>query len=175
MRRSGSMALPSFIDRNSLSRASMGSTMSLAPRTTTTTTISRDVDRANQEWRQEVGPVEEQDWWAGSMDLATATTRIKDLPMGTFLVRGSLKDASIALDLKARSSVKHLKIYVMPGEAPRPGRPASGTGLCYCFSEARSFPSLPELVAFYRTKDLLENFSYRELEGVTLKTPYKNA
>lgn len=164
MRRSGSMALPSFIDRNSLSRASMGSTMSLAPRTTIST-ISRDVDRANQEWRQEVVPVEEQDWWAGSMDLATATARIKDLPTGTFLVRGNLKDSSIALDLKAKTSVKHLKIYVVPGE----------DGLSYCFSEARSFPSLPELVAFYRSKDLLENFSYRELEGVTLKTPYKNA
>lgn len=71
----------------------------------------------------------------------------------------------LALDLKAKSGVKHMKIYV------------EGVGsrqVSYSFSEARSFPTLPQLIGFYRTRDLLENFSYRELEGVKLTTPYKN-
>jgi hypothetical protein len=41
--------------------------------------------------------------------------------------------------------------------------------------QARSFPSLQELILYYRSRDLLENFSYRHMEGVRLTCPYKNA
>jgi hypothetical protein len=41
--------------------------------------------------------------------------------------------------------------------------------------QARSFPSLQELILYYRTRDLLENFGYKHMEGVRLTCPYKNA
>jgi hypothetical protein len=74
----------------------------------------------------------------------------------------------LALDLKARTTVMHMKIAVEPAGAGAPPQ--------YSFSEARRFPSLAQLVGCYRwERDLLENFSYRELEGVRLATPYQAA
>ena len=90
---------------------------------------------------QEQLPVNQQDWWAGPIDLKTGTDRIRSLPMGTFLVRGSLQEGALALDLKAKSGVKHMKIYVEE----------LGSGqVSFSFSEARSFPTLPQLIGFYR-------------------------
>ena len=148
MRRSGSMALPSFLDRDSNSRASMGSTLSIAShfqRGSPNQTLrqSGQVEELQEIARreQEQLPVVQQAWWAGQIDLKTATDRIKSLPMGTFLVRGSLQEGILALDLKAKSGVKHMKIYVED----------LGSGkVSFSFSEARSFPTLPQLIGFYR-------------------------
>ena len=148
MRRSGSMALPSFLERDSNSRASMGSTLSIASHfqrgsPNQTMRQSGQVEELQEIARreQEQLPVTQQDWWAGPIDLKTATDRIRSLPMGTFLVRGSLQEGSLALDLKAKSGVKHMKIYV-EGMGSRQ--------VSYSFSEARSFPTLPQLIGFYR-------------------------
>ena len=142
------MALPSFLDRDSNSRASMGSTLSIAShfqRGSPNQTLrqSGQVEELQEIARreQEQLPVVQQAWWAGQIDLKTATDRIKSLPMGTFLVRGSLQEGILALDLKAKSGVKHMKIYVED----------LGSGkVSFSFSEARSFPTLPQLIGFYR-------------------------
>ena len=148
LRRSGSMALPSFLDRDSNSRASMGSTLSIAShfqRGSPNQTLrqSGQVEELQEIARreQEGLPVVQQDWWAGAIDLKTATERIGSLPVGTFLVRGSLHDGVLALDLKAKSGVKHMKIYVDGVGGPQQS---------FSFSEARSFPTLPQLIGFYR-------------------------
>ena len=148
MRRTGSMALPSFLERDSNSRASMGSTLSLASHfqrgsPNQTMRQSGQVGELQEIARreQEQLPVNQQDWWAGPIDLKTGTDRIRSLPMGTFLVRGSLQEGALALDLKAKSGVKHMKIYVEE----------LGSGqVSFSFSEARSFPTLPQLIGFYR-------------------------
>lgn len=165
MRRSASMALPTFLEREG-SRSSMGSTLSIAPNRTSPRQ-SAQVEELQSEARrqQELLPLSQQDWWAGGIDLKTATERIKSLPTGTFLVRSSEAGENLAMDLKARNGVKHMKIYVDWDD--------SGDAQ-YSFSEARKFPTLPQLIGFYRTRDLLENFSYRELEGIRLSQPYKN-
>ena len=88
-------------------------------------------------------PLQNQDWFAGNVDIRTATERIRNLPAGTFLVRtrGPAGSEDYALDLKSRSGVKHMKIYVEE----------LGSGqVSFSFSEARSFPTLPQLIGFYR-------------------------
>ena len=45
----------------------------------------------------------------------------------------------------------------------------------FSFSRARQFPTLVQLIGFYRSNDLLENFSYKDMEGMKLVTPYKSA
>jgi len=165
MRRSGSIALPTFVDRSS-----MGSTLSLAPTNRCSTEISTQVRQLQEEWsrQQELTPLHKQDWFAGQIDIKTATERIRNLPTGTFLVRNRKTENTedFALDLKARNGVKHMKIYVESDE---------NCGKAYSFSPARSFSSLVQLISYYRSNELLENFGYKELEGVKLNIPYKNA
>ena len=112
-------------------------------------------------------PLQNQDWFAGNIDIRTATERIRNLPVGTFLVRtrGAPGSEDYALDLKSRSGVKHMKIYVDQDENHKN----------YSFSRARVFPSLVQLIGYYRSNDLLENFSYKEMEGLRLVMPYKSA
>jgi len=165
MRRSGSIALPTFVDRTS-----MGSTLSLAPANRCSNEISTQVRHLQEEWgrQQELTPLHKQDWFAGQIDIKTATERIKNLPTGTFLVRNrkTENNEDFALDLKARTGVKHMKIYVENDE---------NCGKVYSFSPARNFSSLVQLINYYRSNDLLENFGYKELEGVKLNMPYKSA
>eukprot|EP00090_Calanus_glacialis_P036498 TRINITY_DN6235_c0_g1_i1.p1 TRINITY_DN6235_c0_g1~~TRINITY_DN6235_c0_g1_i1.p1 ORF type:complete len:771 (-),score=186.86 TRINITY_DN6235_c0_g1_i1:114-2426(-) len=165
MRRSGSIALPTFVDRTS-----MGSTLSLAPTNRSSSEISSQVRQLQEEWgrQQELTPLHKQDWFAGQIDIKTATDRIRNLPTGTFLVRNrkTENNEDFALDLKARIGVKHMKIYVESDE---------NCGKVYSFSPARSFSSLVQLINYYRSNDLLENFGYKELEGVKLNNPYKSA
>ena len=61
--------------------------------------------------------------------------------------------------------MKHLKIFY---------EFAAGTEH-FSFSEARSFPSLQQLIAYYRSNPLLENFGYKHMVGVKLKLPFKDA
>ena len=110
-------------------------------------------------------PLQKQDWFAGNVDRKTATERIRNLPVGTFIVRtrGPLVSEDYALDLKTGSGVKHMKIYV------------EDNGKAFSFSRARQFPTLVQLIGYYRCNDLLENFSYKDMEGMKLVTPYKSA
>ena len=148
----------------------MGSTLSLAPTNRSSSEISSQVRQLQEEWgrQQELTPLHKQDWFAGQIDIKTATDRIRNLPTGTFLVRNrkTENNEDFALDLKARIGVKHMKIYVESDE---------NCGKVYSFSPARSFSSLVQLINYYRSNDLLENFGYKELEGVKLNNPYKSA
>ena len=129
-------------------------------------------DQSPQEEREkqhEQIPLQDQDWFAGSVDIKTATDRIRNLPVGTFLVRlrGSGNVNDFALDLKTKSGVKHMKIYVENDENLQ--------GKVFSFSNARRFPSLVQLIGYYRSNDLLENFGYKDMEGMKLVLPYKSA
>ena len=48
-------------------------------------------------------------------------------------------------------------------------------GKVFSFSNARRFPSLVQLIGYYRSNDLLENFGYKDMEGMKLVLPYKSA
>ena len=165
MRRTGSIALPVFFDRSS-----MGSTLSLN-RVSGGPGLAGQVRQLNQEWekQQEQIPLKDQSWFAGSIDIKTATERLRNLPAGTFLVRirGTGLSDDFALDLKTVNGVKHMKVYVENDENLK----------CkfFSFSNARQFPSLNQLIAFYRTNDLLENFGYKDMEGMKLVIPFKSA
>ena len=165
MRRTGSIALPVFFDRSSV-----GSTLSLnrvggGPR------VAGQVRQLNQEWEKQLEqiPLRDQNWFAGNIDIKTATERIRNLSVGTFLVRirGTGLSDDFALDLKTVNGVKHMKIYVENDENLQ----------CqfFSFSNARRFPSLNQLIGFYRTNDLLENFGYKDMEGMKLVIPFKSA
>ena len=132
--------------------------------------ISGQLKQLQEEWvkQHEMIPLQNQDWFAGNIDIKTATERIRNLPVGTFLVRlrnGSLED--FALDLNTRNGVKHMKIYIENDENLQ--------GKVYSFSNARYFSSLVQLISFYRSNDLLENFGYKDMEGIKLVLPYKSA
>ena len=164
IRRSGSIALPVFFDRSSL-----GSTLSLN-RSSLKSNVSGHVKLLNKEWEHELDkiPLEQQEWFAGNIDLRTATDRIRNLPPGTFLVRfiGARHSEDFALDLNTKTGVKHMKIYVDYDENLQ--------RKMYSFSQARNFSSLAQLIGFYRSHDLLENFGYKEMEGMKLIIPYKS-
>merc|ERR1712080_338133 len=110
------MGLPTFLERDS-SRSSMGSTLSIAPypaRGSPRQSTQIDEMQAEAKRQLEILPLEQQDWWEGDIGLETATDKIKSLAVGTFLVRGCRvgETPNLALDLKARRGVKHMKIYV---------------------------------------------------------------
>ena len=111
-------------------------------------------------------PLEYQAWYAGNLDMSTASERIKSLPVGTFLVRKIGANQDFALDIQTKDGVKHLKIFCMLDEDNEER---------FSFSAARSFQSVVDLINYYRTHDLLENFSYKHMLGLKLKLPYKNA
>ena len=175
IRRTGSIALPVFFDRYGrrrswlkvivmIFRTSLGSTLSL---NRASTDLSGQVRQLKEEWEKQHDqtPLHSQDWFAGNIDIKTATERIRSLPVGTFLVRTRGHQEDYALDLKTRSGVKHMKIYFENDENFKR----------YSFSRARVFPTLGQLIGFYRSNDLLENFGYKEMEGMRLVTPYKSA
>ena len=142
----------------------MGSTLSLAPHTAAPATTR--ISEINEAWRLEEDrtPLAHRDWFAGNIDIRTATDRLRPLPAGTFLVRTrgpEFGGRDYALDLKSRGGVKHMKIFWENGR--------------FSFSPARSFDSLVSLINYYRTNELLENFGYKDMEGIKLSTPYKSA
>ena len=147
----------------------MGSTLSL--NRTSISNVSGQIKQLKEEWikQQEQIPLNNQDWFAGNIDIRTATERIRNLPVGTFLVRhrgpGTAND--FALDLKTNNGVKHMKIYVEFDE--------NSQDTYYSFSNARRFTSIVQLIGYYRTNDLLENFGYKDMEGMKLIIPYKTA
>jgi hypothetical protein len=107
-------------------------------------------------------PLEQQPWFAGALAAKTASERLESLPVGTFLVRNRT-NGDYALMLKTPEAPKGVKAMVIY-------RDNAG----YYFSDARRFDTIQKMVAYYRTRDLTENFDYPSLKGVHLKTAYKN-
>ena len=118
---------------------------------------------------QENVPLQDQPWYAGLLDVKTATIRLENLPIGTFLIR-IRNCGQYALMLKCQAEkpkgVKSMKIEEEEN--------LEDGGKVFYLSQARKFNSLPKLVSFYRHRDLTENFNYEALRGVNLKFPYKN-
>ena len=96
--------------------------------------------------------------------------KIRNL-LGTFLVR-QRANGQFALLLKVFNvfnvfnscGVKSMKIQ----EESKDGKKE------YFLSVNRKFTSLARLVAYYKRKDLTENFREEALSGVFLQTPYKD-
>jgi hypothetical protein len=107
-------------------------------------------------------PIEDQPWYAGPLSGKVATDRLENLPVGTYLVR-QRANGMYALMLKTPEPSKGVKAMAIHQDAGE-----------FFFSGARKFDTIQKLVAFYRTRDLTENFDYSALKGVHLKTPYKN-
>lgn len=119
---------------------------------------------------QENLPLQQQPWYAGLLDVKTATIRLENLPVGTFLIRVR-NCGQYALMLKCqgekpKGTVKSMKIEEEDLEVE--------SEKVFYLSQARKFASLAKLVSFYRHRDLTENFNYEVLRGVNLKFPYKN-
>ena len=112
----------------------------------------------------ENAPVEQQPWYAGPLSGKVATDRLENLPIGTFLVR-QRANGLYALMLKTPEVPKGVKAMAIYRD--------EGSGE-YFFSGARRFDTLQRLVAYYRTRDLTENFDYAALRGISLKTPFKS-
>ena len=155
-----------FLLTSLIVRTSLGSTLSL---NRGSTDLSGQVRHLKEEWEKhhDQTPLQHQDWFAGNIDIKTATERIRNLQVGTFLVRtrGPAGSEDYALDLKTKTGVKHMKIYFENDENFK----------SYSFSRARVFPTLVQLIGYYRSNDLLENFGYKDMEGMRLVTPYKSA
>jgi len=111
-------------------------------------------------------PLELQPWFAGDLAGRTAADRLESLPVGTFLVRRRAC-GQFALMLKTRERPRGVKAMAIV-------RVEENANHGYCFSGARTFESVQKLVAFYRDRDLTENFDYPSLRGIPLRNAYKD-
>ena len=177
LKRVESLALPTVVPE-SLERSN--STLSLATANSTdgTTDSRRNSARfassssssqvqemqIQLQMEMENAPVEQQPWYAGPLSGKVATDRLENLPVGTFLVR-QRANGLYALMLKTPEVPKGVKAMAIYRD--------EGSGE-YFFSGARKFDSIQRLVAYYRTRDLTENFDYSALRGICLKTPFKS-
>ena len=164
VKKADSMTLPTALP-DTLERSN--STLSLAA--PGSHRVSRQVEELQRSFRkeQEETPLEEQPWFAGTLAGKVACDRLEALPVGTFLIR-QRANGQFALMLKTPEQPRGVKAMAIMREEEDDG------STTYCFSGARSFPSIQNMVAFYRARDLTENFDYPALKGVPLRTPYKS-
>lgn len=113
-------------------------------------------------------PLDQQPWFAGELNVKTATDRLEALPVGTYLIR-QRANGQFALMLKCPEKPKGVKSMKIEEEIQE----ETGQRFYY-LSQARKFTSLAKMVSYYRHKDLTENFNYEALRGVTLRTPYQD-
>ncbi|KAG4079230.1 hypothetical protein HA402_006953 [Bradysia odoriphaga] len=106
-------------------------------------------------------------WFVGPMDRDTASIRLENRKIGTYLLRvrpqgaSSSTETMYALSLKTDDRViKHMKI----------NQKREGDSVCYYLSSRRSFKTIVELVSFYERNDLGENFAGL---NQTLQWPFK--
>ena len=109
----------------------------------------------------------QQPWFAGPLNVKTATDRLDSLPIGTFMIR-QRDNGQYALMLKCPETPKGVKSMKIEEELDR-----DTNQKFYYLSQARKFTSLFKMVSYYRHRDLTENFNYEALRGVHLRTPYK--
>lgn len=172
LKKSHSLMLPTALPE-SLERSS--STLSLAPPSENGNKRHSQVREVVQELQssaireQESLPLDQQPWYAGELDVKTASDRLESLPVGTFLIRKRAKlPGQFVLMLKCPEKPKGVKSMKIEEEV----HPETGERFYY-LSQARKFSSLAKMVSFYRHRDLTENFNYEALKGVNLRTPYK--
>uniref|UniRef100_A0A336LIL2 CSON005630 protein n=1 Tax=Culicoides sonorensis TaxID=179676 RepID=A0A336LIL2_CULSO len=106
-------------------------------------------------------------WFVGNMDRDTATMKLSNRKVGTYLLRVRPQGAShvdetmYALSLKTDDNVvKHMKVY----------QDNEGDTVLYLLSKRRQFKTIVELVSFYERNDLGENFAGL---NQTLQWPYR--
>lgn len=85
-------------------------------------------------------------WFVGRMGREQAQSILENTPDGTFLVRESPKhNCSLVISLNYASKVNHMRVFVSSQNE-------------WYLSENRYFKSLVELVNWYKTQSLIENF-----------------
>ena len=169
LKKTNSLMLPTALP-DSMERSN--STLSLV---TTTDNIKRHSmiqtqvqELQNQQLReQESLPLDQQPWYAGELNVTTASDRLDRLPVGTYLIR-QRANGQFALMLKCEDKSKGVKSMKIEEEV------AQDQTKFFYLSQARKFTSLVKMVSYYRHKDLTENFNYEALRGVSLRTPYKD-
>ncbi len=131
--------------------------------------VSRQVEELQRSFRreQEATPLESQPWFAGPLAGKVACDRLESLPVGTFLIR-QRANGQYALMLKTPERPRGVKAMAIMEESAADG------AVAYSFSGARRFESIQKMVAFYRDRDLTENFDYPALKGIPLKNAYKS-
>lgn len=122
-------------------------------------------------------PLQRQSWFAGDLPTKVGQSRLEGLPLGTFLVRQRANN-SLALMVKTADGVKQMKIEEAREITGHKSKVSGGRedqqSPIYYLSEARNFHSVQELVVYYRSHDLTENFNYDFLKGLKLRTPFKD-
>lgn len=176
LKRVESVALPTVVNESlerSNSTLSLGTTNSMDGNSDSRRNSARFASSSSSQVQEmqiqlqmemENAPVEQQPWYAGPLSGKVATDRLENLPIGTFLVR-QRANGLYALMLKTPEVPKGVKAMAIYRD--------EGSGE-YFFSGARRFDSIQRLVAYYRTRDLTENFDYATLRGICLKTPFKS-
>jgi len=122
--------------------------------------------QSQQMREQENLSLDQQAWYAGELNVKTASDRLDLLPVGTYLIR-QRANGQFALMLKCEEKPKGVKSMKIEEEVVDETK-------FYYLSQARKFTSLVKMVSYYRHKDLTENFNYEALRGVSLRTPYKD-
>jgi len=122
--------------------------------------------QSQQMREQENLSLDQQAWYAGELNVKTASDRLDLLPVGTYLIR-QRANGQFALMLKCEEKPKGVKSMKIEEEEVDQTK-------FYYLSQARKFTSLVKMVSYYRHKDLTENFNYEALRGVSLRTPYKD-
>ncbi|XP_078489449.1 guanine nucleotide exchange factor VAV2-like isoform X2 [Ciona intestinalis] len=101
-------------------------------------------------------PLEENIWYAGTMDRGGAENLLHDKPSGTFLVR--IRDGHLAISLIYSKEMKHIRIN------------RSSEGL-YFVAECKNFKSVQELIRYYRENSMSSSFLGLE---TSLQIPYRD-
>lgn len=117
-------------------------------------------------------PLEKQSWFAGNLPgrIANELMESGSVPVGTFLVR-QRSNGDYTVMLKTDDPSRLVKAMLIREEMDTM---LTVPKMQYSFSEARKFDSIQKLIAFYRNRDLTENFDYPILEGIFLKYPYQD-
>ncbi|XP_076353877.1 protein vav-like isoform X4 [Tachypleus tridentatus] len=105
--------------------------------------------------------LEEQPWFAGTMDRDAASVQLENLPCGTFLLRVSPKqNGGYAISLNYNNQIKHMRVCMTEDRQH------------FYLSESKYFRSIVELIKCYEENTLAESFA-----GLNIKLliPYKNA
>jgi len=121
--------------------------------------------------------IEEHPWFVGDLDREGANTKLRNYPVGTYLVRTRVQGGEIvghAISLRTLDDSKHMKINSSGGgHIHINGVGGDGNNMIQQFSlsDSRKFKSIVELVSWFTQNSLKESFSGLD---TTLKFAYKD-